>query len=1082
MKNEKKSSENVLPAHSTIPIEKNFPKKPQSISSNKYNYISHNQLKIHYGLPKLQYHNLFIENYFKKNTHFKSFDSEEDYDKYILVLVHKDKNNLYLFSQENYNSPSRKFFPMDHQSIYFFSKQKKFHLFEHFKKNQRIKLYLDIDLKEHHVPKDLNDEELKTFFDNLVNDCIHVVTEELTKYGVFNPQIVIESSNRKDKLSAHVKFVDVVFEDVYHIKYFMSCINSDLITNKILDPSVYKKGSFRMLWNSKSKNGINLEFYKSINYEYSDDKQLFMDCLLLNIPEKHQFVNIQLPTSTKIINKKLPKLKKILSDDKELNNNDHYELVFQPVNLLKKYVDLLSDKRLKHYSTWYDVGRFLHNCNPTKKCFDLWNEWSKKNMENYHSLAFNVDKWNRFKFGYCSIGSLKKIAKEDNPDKFVQLEYSIEKQAFDSIKFTNNYLLDDVSEKIKDKKSFMAKKVAEWLSNDDIKTLCIKSTYDTGKTRLIYNIIDEYKVKRVLFVSYRQTLTHELHGSFLKLGVKSYLDKAFNADKLICQIESLEKLIPQLDEIYGEDGLELPEYDLVVLDEIESILAHFRSSTIKYKEDTFNLLLHLIENSKKVLALDGDFGNRSFEFINSLSKSIILENQIQKNKRHFIMTNNRNLFDKSIKDDLEKGLNISIVSMSSKLAKYYHSLYQSQYKCVLHCSTSDDEDKEKLKNVNNFWSQYQLVIYSPSIESGCNFDRKHFHKIYIILSNKSTSPRGLLQMCSRIRKLENSNILVYLNNLPYRTKSCFYNYDEVKEYITETCNKYLKPQYTKNDDGKIIIKYKFDLYAKILIHNETENANKVKNLFVPYFIKLLEDKGHTHEYYQIKRSKDALNKDNVMKEEIKKVEDIDSVTFDGLLSLQRNNNASKEDKILIERYMFKIEWKQKELSDEFIDRYYGKTDILKNLRLLYGDNKLQPYIINNRFDNILEFDQVHKMEQVEMIKEIIKTLGYANVGEKIERTAFDTNKNKVITESKFFIDSIKSQMLFGYDKLTINKVVNGTKTIKQFLGFINSVFNDWGLNIRACSKSSHIKVDGKRKTIKIISYELNYIDDIDKYI
>ena len=117
-----------------------------------------------------------------------------------------------------------------------------------------------------------------------------------------------------------------------------------------------------------------------------------------------------------------------------------------------------------------------------------------------------------------------------------------------------------------------------------------------------------------------------------------------------------------------------------------------------------------------------------------------------------------------------------------------------------------------------------------------------------------------------------------------------------------------------------------------------------------------------------------------------------------------------------------------------------------------------------------------------MIKEIIKTLGYGSVGDKVDKEAFDANKNKVICESKFFIDSIKSQMLFGYDKLTINKVTKGTKTIKQFLGFINSVFSDWGINIKAERKTSHIRVDGKRKTIKIVSYELKYIDNIDKYI
>jgi hypothetical protein len=38
--------------------------------------------------------------------------------------------------------------------------------------------------------------------------------------------------------------------------------------------------------------------------------------------------------------------------------------------------------------------------------------------------------------------------------------------------------------------------------------------------------------------------------------------------------------------------------------------------------------------------------------------------------------------------------------------------------------------------------------------------------MFCVLSDRSTSQRGFLQMCARIRKLKDTNINVYLNELP----------------------------------------------------------------------------------------------------------------------------------------------------------------------------------------------------------------------------------------------------------------------------------------------------------------------------
>ena len=57
----------------------------------------------------------------------------------------------------------------------------------------------------------------------------------------------------------------------------------------------------------------------------------------------------------------------------------------------------------------------------------------------------------------------------------------------------------------------------------------------------------------------------------------------------------------------------------------------------------------------------------------------------------------------------------------------------------------------------------------------------------------------------------NENIMIYTNNLPFYEIGCFYNYDEIKQYIYEIHNEYLKPtqKYDKEKDKFI---YKYDCY------------------------------------------------------------------------------------------------------------------------------------------------------------------------------------------------------------------------------------------------------------------------------
>jgi len=76
-----------------------------------------------------------------------------------------------------------------------------------------------------------------------------------------------------------------------------------------------------------------------------------------------------------------------------------------------------------------------------------------------------------------------------------------------------------------------------------MKSLNIKSPYDTGKTQLLKQILTKYDPKRVLCVSYRITLSYDIYSNFKNYGLTKFSDHDFDAERLIMQAEFLLKLI-----------------------------------------------------------------------------------------------------------------------------------------------------------------------------------------------------------------------------------------------------------------------------------------------------------------------------------------------------------------------------------------------------------------------------------------------------------------------------------------------------------------------------------------------------------
>lgn len=1001
----------------------------------------------------------YIDNHSFDKTTYYTFQKKSEALEYI-----KKNNKLKLFCEDICEeNASKRFIASTYDNIYVLSKNKKSHIYECYENEQPLKLILDIDYKITNDQK--NHHNINTFDDMLVI-CIDTITDKLKEYTHIDPLLIVLKSCRKDKLSAHIVFHNIHFKNILMMKCFIMSIDSQLIREKVIDPNIYRTGCMRLLWNSKYGRSNILEYdeckFMTNQYTVVNDYQLFMDCMLTNISYDSQLIDMKIDIVVNRNNKK----KTVVKKDIEIKNNVDIKY---DVKLIKQYLDLIDVKRADDYNEWIRIGMAIHNSNSSEEGFCLWDHWSSSS-DKYSGAIIGKWKWNSFNDNGLTINTLKYYAKQDNHELYDQLNHDhTDNEKFNAYIINCNYLLEK-DEKIKDKKSIITQKICNWYDDPNIKSIVIKSAYNTGKTTMIRSIFNEFNPKRILFITHRQSLTNELYGAFKKYRLCNYLNGSFDANRLICQIESLHKIFEHTNPYHHNNNGQIIPYDLIILDEIESLLNHMMSPTIQNKQQTFELMCRIIRDSKKILALDGDFSNRGYDYINNFGKSIIIRNTMIKDKKKYIFVNNQKYFNKEIDESLNSKKNIVVVTMSSKQGKILYEKYKDKYNTIFHSSKTDDTMKDLLLDVETNW-KCSLLIYSPSIQSGVSFDAPHFDKMFVILSSKSCSPRDVCQMTHRIRQFNENNVLIYLNGLPYREEAKFYRYDMMSDFVNGI---YKKHSFSTDS-----------LYNKILTHNEVENINKSPLYFVAMYIKYIKEKGSHYEYLnntEMKVSKKIKEIDfNI--QGIVDAEDINCNTYKEYMRCQSLNMATEKQKYAIEKYLYRKYWNVDTVDESFMERWFRKTYILDNLKYLLNVQPIDSMesmttVDQYNNDNYLIYGKAKQKQRIEMVRELIDNMGFnlENIGNQnmLSREVFTENIKRCIEKCKIFTDPTNSEILFGIKLKEI-------ESVKAFMGFVNSsLLKKWGLFMGSNKKT--VRDKNTKKVISYHVYNLNYLQEIDIYL
>lgn len=301
------------------------------------------------------------------------------------------------------------------------------------------------------------------------------------------------------------------------------------------------------------------------------------------------------------------------------------------------------------------------------------------------------------------------------------------------------------------------------------KTVLISSALGTGKTtairKMLSALLEEDPYARVLVVTPRRTYATYIGGELKDLGFTCYLDEGWRPGDncTIVQCESLHRL--------ATSGTERALYDVVILDESESILSTFASTkthgiNIMRNHTTFE---DVVKNAEKVVVCDAFVMERTCAFVTSVRGECVFHvNDFKPSARdavelkpyiprgkHVPVANKVGLTERMLLS-LADGRKCVLVSGSKRFADNFvkECLEGSPYAYRSYTSTSSRETRDELKDVAKHWAGLDILIYTTSITVGVSFDLPHFDELFCYFTAASATPREYAQALLRVRQIK----------------------------------------------------------------------------------------------------------------------------------------------------------------------------------------------------------------------------------------------------------------------------------------------------------------------------------------
>jgi len=756
---------------------------------------------------------------------------------------------------------------------------------------------------------------------------------------------------------------------------------------------------------------------------------------------------------------------------------------------IQRILDGIPIETCDNYQTWMRICMILHNTSKKSgvDLFDIFDKWSSKSKK-YKGINDVRKHWdalnNKKTQNKLNIGSLIFEAKKCGIEGvFKNTKKSTEQIVID-------YPKKDIVLSAKPNTVYLNQRYLTpelFVKYYKSKLLAVQSEKGTGKTS---NLIEAFFKNglitdnmNILLISSRRTFGAKLLGDLEKYGFKLYSDfedQYISHNRIICQVDSLLRL-------------DRSKYHIIIVDECESVARYMTSSHFtKNNKATMiiNMYQSYLNSADNVYILDADLSDRCMNYyqkVMALSDNdvSIIVNNFQLYRDYEVNYMKFNDWLNLVMTDIEKNKKLVIPMASNSKGKDLRDIIVDRFptKKLLFLNREID-DKEKInivRTVDEQWSKYDIVIYTPSVCMGVSYDRlNHFDAIYAYGCEGSLGSQEFCQMIHRVRHPINKIIYLTLDRYEEFTEDNRIKYEEAESLI---CNDHYLTHYElhtniiphkirkiddylnfvngsseimpysnekKNDEQKkdeeisshhnnrvIYYPYKaepeYELYVRNCIES-IENKNnfgwnvfgymKAKNYKMKYL--RVED---AIEYSKLLREKKKERTEKEKEDYYERIVDIPDIEDNEYFEIKRKREElrTEEERPKMRKHQFKKIYDLEKLSD----------DRAKNLELFqtYDDPSRKKHYKNLRC--ILNTNDQKTSEKINNLKLQIKN-------DNFRKNAYaDLITNNNYTTHKYALDFIE---MLGFDINNYDKIIT-VDDMRMRLEDIKDAFNDEYNNI-----------------------------------
>lgn len=393
-----------------------------------------------------------------------------------------------------------------------------------------------------------------------------------------------------------------------------------------------------------------------------------------------------------------------------------------------------------------------------------------------------------------------------------------------------------------------------------VPTLAVKGQMKLGKTKALREYLDhDFPVRPgglhtpvIRMVTFRQTFSKSMQREHFR-DFELYSDHSGDLDhirfpRLIVQVESLHRL---------QMG-EAPEpIDLLILDEVESILAQFNSGLHKRFNAAFAMFKWMLATAKHVICIDANIGDRTLRVLEHVRPNYPVTfhwNQFQRAEGdQFYFSADKSAWLDHLFDRLSLGQRIVLPTNSLAEARTLWATINARHpdkNVRLYSSETPPSEKEHhFADVHAHWSNLDVLIFTPTISAGVSYELEHFDVLFGLFNSASCCVETCRQMLARVRNIATKEHFIHLSGGGNRLPT---NVDTIRRLLFDKrANLY---RTIDNRAAPLALQFEYGADGDILFHESSyfilwlETArieNLSANAFVNRFIDQVADTGAT---------------------------------------------------------------------------------------------------------------------------------------------------------------------------------------------------------------------------------------------